>query len=196
MALILNEKYIGENNSYKLFITNRLLKLYPIYFIVILLTIFASIAAYIFSSGHNLGRMQVYAENYDAMNLSTLSYLFISNLTMLFQDIVMFLGLNTETGNLFFTSDFTQAEPQLFRFLLVPQAWTISIEMTFYLIAPFIVRRKLRFILILLFLSLILRLFLYQSGFKNDPWTFRFFPTELALFLIGIAGYHFYKKIC
>lgn len=30
MAFILNEKYIGENNSYKLFITNRLLRLYPI----------------------------------------------------------------------------------------------------------------------------------------------------------------------
>ncbi len=32
MALILNEKYIGANNSYKLFISNRFLRLYQIDF--------------------------------------------------------------------------------------------------------------------------------------------------------------------
>jgi peptidoglycan/LPS O-acetylase OafA/YrhL len=194
MALILNEKYIGKNNSYKLFITNRLLRLYPIYFLILLLTIVASIAAYFYSSGHNLGRIQVYTENYDSINFSTLFYLFISNLTMLFQDIAMFLGLNIETGNLYFTTNFSQTEPQLFRFLMVPQAWTVSIEMTFYLIAPFIVRRKLGFILILIILSALLRIILYQSGLNNDPWTFRFYPTELLLFLMGVVGYHVYTK--
>ncbi|MCF8321913.1 MAG: acyltransferase family protein [Flavobacterium sp.] len=39
MTLILNEKYIGNNNSYKLFITNRFLRLYPIYWIILLLTV-------------------------------------------------------------------------------------------------------------------------------------------------------------
>ena len=195
MAFILNEKYIEKNNSYKPFITNRLLRLYPLYFIVFIFTIFASIAAYIFSSGQNLGRIQVYVEHYDSMNFLTLFYLFISNLTLLFQDIVMFLGLNIETGNLYFTSDFTQTKPKLFRFLLVPQAWTVSIEMAFYLIAPLILRKKLRFILILLTMSLFLRIILHQLDLKNDPWTFRFFPTELALFLMGTVGYHAYKKM-
>ena len=32
MSLILNEKYVGINSSYKLFITNRLIKLYPIFY--------------------------------------------------------------------------------------------------------------------------------------------------------------------
>ena len=39
MALILNEKYIGKNNSYKLFISNRFLKLYPIYWVVLVLSL-------------------------------------------------------------------------------------------------------------------------------------------------------------
>src|SRR5450759_4624800 len=33
MSLILNEKYVGKNKSYKLFITNRFLRLYPIYWL-------------------------------------------------------------------------------------------------------------------------------------------------------------------
>ncbi len=41
MSLILNEKYVGEN-SYRLFITNRLLKLYPIYWVVLLVSIIFS----------------------------------------------------------------------------------------------------------------------------------------------------------
>lgn len=195
MALILNEKYIEKHNSYKLFISNRLLRLYPLYFLIISLTLVASLAAYFFSSGQNLGRIQIYVENYETMSFLTLFYLSISNLTLFFQDIFMFLGLNTETGNLYFTSDFTQTEPQLFRFLLVPQAWTVSIEVAFYLIAPFVVKRKLWFILILFILSIFLRLILFQSGLKNDPWSFRFFPTELALFLSGTVVYHVYKKI-
>ena len=39
MSLILNEKYIGSNSSYKLFITNRFLRLYPIYWTVLLFTL-------------------------------------------------------------------------------------------------------------------------------------------------------------
>ena len=51
MALILNEKYVGVNGSYKLFISNRFLRLYPIYWTVLLLTIAMSIAVTIHSNG-------------------------------------------------------------------------------------------------------------------------------------------------
>lgn len=37
MAIILNEKYIKKNKSYFLFITNRILRIYPIYLIVLFL---------------------------------------------------------------------------------------------------------------------------------------------------------------
>lgn len=42
MALILTEKYVGLK-MYKVFITNRMLKLYPIYWVVALLVIFFSL---------------------------------------------------------------------------------------------------------------------------------------------------------
>jgi len=111
------------------------------------------------------------------------------------QDIVMFLGLDTSSGQLFFTSNFWETSPQLHKFLFIPQAWTIGVEITFYLIAPFLVRKKLKFIFPLILLSLLLRFVLSHYGLSKDPWSYRFFPTELVFFLLGIVSYQIYVKI-
>jgi len=195
MALVLNEKYIGINSSYKLFISNRLLRLFPIYWVVLLITLLSSIVAYIISSGDSFGKIQVYFEFFDSMSVGTLLFLVFSNITLLFQDVVMFLGLDTISGNLFFTSNFKDTSPELHQFILIPQAWTISVEIIFYLIAPFLVRKKLRLILILILISILLRYLLTINGFSHDPWSYRFFPTELVFFLLGIVAYHIYIKI-
>ena len=107
----------------------------------------------------------------------------------------MFLGLDT-TGHLFFTSNFWETSQPLYKFLFIPQAWTIGVEISFYLIAPFLVKRKLKVIIALIILSLALRLVIYMYfGLKKDPWTYRFFPTELMFFLLGIVSYRLYKKL-
>ena len=51
-----------------------------------------------------------------------------------------------------------------------------------------------------LFISIALRLYLIQIGLgQNDPWHYRFFPTELALFLFGAVAHQialpFYRRI-
>lgn len=196
MALILNEKYVGINSSYKLFITNRLLRLFPIYWIVLLLTISYSVFLSIHTNGNDLGSFTCYAAYWDVMSLGSFIYLVFTNLFLFLQDTIMFLGLDTSNGHLFFTSNFRNNTPELYTFLIIPQAWTVGIEITFYLIAPFLVRRKLKIIILLILLSLMLRAILYYYFNLNfDPWTYRFFPTELVFFLLGIVSYHGYKKI-
>lgn len=72
---------------------------------------------------------------------------------------------------------------------LLPQAWSLGTELTFYAVAPFLVTRP-RFMLIALVCSVALRGVMIWSGPGNhDPWTYRFFPTELALFLAGAASH-------
>ncbi len=193
MALILNEKYIGANNSYKLFITNRLLRLYPIYWVVLIASIAYSLIFYRLS-GYGFELLQPYVDYYDAMSFSSFIFFIFTNIFLFLQDIVMYLGLNLETGTLFFTSDFTKTNPLCYKFLLIPQAWSIGIEITFYLIAPFIARKKTFIILILIILSLLLRVILYQNGLSHDPWSYRFFSTELVFFLAGIISYQIYVK--
>ncbi|MCB0396973.1 MAG: acyltransferase [Flavobacteriales bacterium] len=195
MALILTEKYIGPNGSYRLFISNRLLRLFPVYWTVALLTLIISSAAYFVTGGDDSVSMHAFHEHYKDLNLGSFLFLMFTNVFLVLQDVVMFLGLDIETGKLFFTTNFRNTDPALYKFLMVPQAWTIGIEITFYLIAPFLVKRKWSAILTLIALSLTLRVILYTNGLTHDPWTHRFFPTELVFFLFGIVAYRLYKML-
>jgi peptidoglycan/LPS O-acetylase OafA/YrhL len=46
MGFILSEKYVAKNGSYFLFITNRFLRIYPIYWAVLIATILLVICLY------------------------------------------------------------------------------------------------------------------------------------------------------
>ena len=186
MAMILTEKYVGKN-SYKLFITNRFLRLYPIYWTVLLGMILVCILS-------KSGPLSMYVQYYDSMSFGSFLFLIFTNIFMFFQDIVMFLGLDTASGNLFFTTNYQQSSPMLYQFLFLMQAWTIGVELMFYIIVPFIARRKTKYVLVFLFCSLLLRLILvFGFNLKDDPWNYRFFPTELLFFLAGIIAYRMYK---
>lgn len=192
MTMILNRKYIGKG-SILLFFSNRFLRLYPIYWVVLLLTIAASIASYFFMG--NWFRLAPYMEHWQALEVGTIIFQIATNLALFGQDVVMFLGVNKETGGMYFTHDFRLSSPMFFIFLLVPQAWSLGVELAFYLIAPFIVRKNVIYIVMLIIGSMLARIFTYfYLGYTNDPWTYRFFPSELALFLMGSVSYRLYDS--
>lgn len=196
MALILSEKYTTaaqNRGGYKLFITNRLAKLYPSYWIVCLLILALSAAAYLYSSSPFL--LSDYARAYHYLSPLTLGILIFSNASLLLQDVLMFMGLSPESGLLYFAKDLpsTPLSEVVYPFLLVRPAWSISIEIMFYLIAPYLVKRSNRVITLLIGLSLLTRLALYLNGYFEDPWSYRFFPSELLFFLLGIVGYRIYR---
>jgi peptidoglycan/LPS O-acetylase OafA/YrhL len=154
------------------FYANRALRLYPVYLAVAALTLLAHAA-----DGGAFWRF------YDALPFAAELFLGVSNLLILGQDWLMFFGI--EQGALAFTGSFAHSEVPLYQGLLVPQAWTLGVEMSFYLIAPFVLHSPRR-LLALLVASLALRAVLVATGIGlADPWTYRFFPTELALFLVG-----------
>jgi len=194
MALILKEKYVGKNGSFKLFISNRFLRLYPIYLTILGLTALACIAVAIQTKGQSFPKFEQFSQiNYNPLSFI---YLIFANIIIFGQDLVLFLGISPQDGHLFFTSDFTTTNPHLYAFMLVPQAWSLGIELTFYLLAPFILRKSLKFQSAIILLSLALRFYLYNVlDLKNDPWTYRFFPTELLFFMLGSLAYHLKTKL-
>ena len=180
ISLVLNGKY--KNSSYKTFIINRVLKIYPVYWIILLFSLPWGIPVFT----HYLQSGNI--------NLGSVITLVITNLLIFGQDILMFLGLDNASGSLYFTANFRISDPEVWRFLLVPQAWALAIIFYFYLIAPFILKSK-KLIISLLLFSLGARLVSYFFGYNIDPWNYRFFVFELALFLFGAISYFVYKYI-
>ena len=190
MTMILDNKYVGKG-SYKLFLSNRFLRLYPIYWTIALLTVIGSVLSYVVFG--NWWLLSPYARFYDAMTLKPLLFLLFTNVAIFCQDITLFLGMSPASGNMYFTSNFYATYPPFYLFLLVPQAWTLGLELVFYLIAPFIVRRNISIIVVIIIGSLLIRGFTYLYFSSHDPWSHRFFPSELALFLLGTISYRMYR---
>lgn len=192
MSLILDTKYTGKG-AYWLFISNRFLRIYPIYWVVLLLTI--TLASFP-SFAHMFGFRPWHLVGTDTpLAFSSIVFLNAANLVLFGQDIVLFLGVRPD-GVLHFTTDFAKSEPALFTFLPVPQAWTLSLELMFYLLAPFLARTRTHALLILMAASLALRLYVYfEAGLYHDPWTYRFFPTELAFFIAGMVSFRLYEWV-
>ncbi len=117
----------------------------------------------------------------------------ISNVTILLQDAVMFLT-NDGGEKLSFTRDFGFSKHPLWLFLVIPQAWSVAVELMFYITVPFIAKLRIRSLVVILLVSVGVRLLAYMGlGLDNDPWTYRFFPFELALFVAGMLGCRFYR---
>lgn len=192
MSLILNEKYTGKG-SYKIFITNRFMRIYCAYLPILALTVLYSVYEY-----HNPYHIQFpseingfnFAKYGHTLSLTTWLYVIISNLVIFGQDAAIFMGLDTDNGLLYFTSNFREISPSMIAFLLVPQAWTLSLELMFYLLAPFLLRKRPCLVLSLIACGFILRLVIYYAvGWIHLPWTESFFPCELPLFLFGNISY-------
>ena len=153
------------------FYLNRALRIYPIYYVVFLLTPLFT---------------HKFIEVYQNIPFAACALLVFSNLFLFGQDWVMFAGV--KHSHLVFTSDFSKSEILLYRGEIVPQAWTLGLELSFYLLAPFILR-KWKVVILLAVLSLMLRAYLLTTGIGlQDPWTYRFFPAELLLFLLGVLS--------
>ena len=107
----------------------------------------------------------------------------LSNTFLFGQDWLMFGEI--ARGTFAFSSDFRQATIPAYDGLLTPQTWTLGVELSFYVIAPFILPRR-WLMAALLVGSIAVRLALVKAGVgMTDPWTYRFFPAELLFFLVG-----------
>ena len=192
MAKILTEKYSDKNF---LFYTNRLLRLYPIYWSVIFLFLIYFILIY------SLGINNVYLKSYSDLinNASVFDYLILlvfilSNIFMLGLDWSKFIRIDFLNSNLAFTSKWNAITPNTSDFIPNAPAWTIGLELTFYIFAPYIIRLKSKYILFGIVLSVFLRIIFYYLGYYNDPFSYRFFPFEIAFFLLGVVAYRVLNK--
>ncbi len=188
MALILEKKY----TSYKSFIVSRFLRIYPLYFIVLILTVLFSVAMHLL--GGSWGEMQALVTHFRELNAISFLWVIVSNVFVFGRDFLMFLNLNPSTGFFVYNTDGFASVPAQF-FLLIPQAWTVILEVLFYLVVPLIIKRKTIFIFALMVASVAIRQTILNLGLGGTNWNYMFFPSEFIFFASGILAYRLYKKI-
>lgn len=188
MALVLSTKYLPANTGVMNFYASRMSRLLPVYILVLVLT---------FVGASFIGRTlyEPLSQLYQKYSLLEFPYQILiaaTNLFIIGQDLIMFLATEPSGSSLHWTGNLSASNPAYY-FLLVPQAWTLGVELWFYLLAPFIVPLRARALVLLLLLSVSIRILLAMHGFTNDPWAYRFFPNELAFFVMGVLAYKWYS---
>jgi peptidoglycan/LPS O-acetylase OafA/YrhL len=147
------------------------------------------IAASLMASESNLLSLWGYTADLrnDFGNVSFKIYLIFTNFTLFFQDIIMFMS--SRNGQVHWTTNFIDTDARLWHGLAIRQAWSLGIELSFYLLAPFLLRLLSSALAILAVICLISKfLIIFRFGL-SDPWTYRFFPFELGYFLIGSLSF-------
>jgi peptidoglycan/LPS O-acetylase OafA/YrhL len=190
ITVVLHQKYSTPDRLW-LFYTNRFLRIWAPYIVVALITLVAIKVGAKFG-GQVLGGAHLFSKS-AFQNLDALTFFaaLATNILIVGQDLGMWLAYSPPSG-LYLTPNF-RAEPIQFNQLyIMDQSWTLGLELAFYLVAPFIVRRHWGLIVLLLGGSLGARLLTYSAGYDFDPWTYRFFPFELAFFLAGALSARFY----
>jgi peptidoglycan/LPS O-acetylase OafA/YrhL len=181
ISLILSGKYDTNTPAgLRLFYTNRALRIFVPYWTFCLLII---VAEAIVSGGAPPQLVQQWAE----MSVVTRVYLLLTNIFVIGQEWTMWLSY--EHGSLIpvWSSDGLSTHPNVFH--VIPQAWSMSLELMFYALAPFLVRRHWLILVAYIAATYAARKLLMTYGFTGSGFAYRFFPVELGLFLAGVLAH-------
>jgi len=181
MALVLDGKYRGPG----IFYSNRVLRLAPTYFVALLL---AAVALFGFGASAT-ATPEMFAGFYRHPGAALL--LGFQNLTVLGQELLFWFKV---TGEATFSFDASNAPPSGsaavgWQFLLVPQAWSLSMEMVFYALAPYLARTKSVTLAALALASMAMRVAGHWLPVDFGNWQGRLFPTAFFLFLLGMLAF-------
>ncbi|MCE1237090.1 MAG: acyltransferase family protein [Hyphomicrobiales bacterium] len=117
----------------------------------------------------------------------------LSNLSIFGLDGLLFVGVAPD-GPWLLHSLAEAASPPLHWLIVVSPAWSLSLELVFYILAPLIAKLRTIHLVGLFIASMVARILVYRLGYQDDPWSYRFFPFELAWFVAGMISHRLYRS--
>ena len=188
MALVLSKKYTQELGTLNLFIINRIFKIFPLYLAILLSTLVFQVCT---------GSHYFNLPNEVPLYVKVIG--FITNFTIVGQDLLLFIGYDGE--QLVVPENFHQyGFNSLDYMLVIDPSWTLALELYFYVLIFLVFalggRFKFSIILALLTASISLRFHLHEENILyKDPYMYRLFFSELYIFMYGVLGYYIYALI-
>lgn len=186
MAMVLASKYASL--PYYMFIRSRYLRLYPAYLVVLVLTIAYGLLP-AFANGSFQWPLQGWMSTISDLKISTLASYALTNAFIFGQDVISYFHV-TKNGGMAFDVLNEHAIYGFDAYMLVPQAWTLGLELSFYLVAPFLVTRSAWVLAATALASIVLHGVVFPAlGFNAAAFGYKFFPFELVYFCLGALGF-------
>jgi peptidoglycan/LPS O-acetylase OafA/YrhL len=171
ITLTLTSQYAGPGGIRAYFI-NRFLRLYPVYFALLLICI----PAVFLNENPTRAAWRETAIGSDW-------WVALTHVTILGQDFTTFFQL--KGGGLTFTPAFKDAAFPAWHLLVVPTCWSLAIDCVYYLVAPLFMKRSVAVRVTLAVLSLGWWGVVFAMKLPVDPWIFRVFAGSMVFFLAG-----------
>ena len=177
MGLVLDTTYANSTAS---FYANRLLRLGPTYLVAVTLSLLT-----VFLTGQLFySTTRDFAEFWRTADTWLVVVVLVTNVFIVGQEWAVFLP----------TRDVHASHPGVLHFYeLIPQGWSIALELYFYAMAPFLARLSTRALWGIVVASGALRVLLAAIGFDHR-WQYFFFPTSLVFFVAGLLSYRAYRR--
>jgi len=191
IAMILNQKYADTHHGNWIFYSNRIAKIFVPYVVILAATVGACLVSRAVTGNAIL--LNAWFTEAVSMDFSTSAFALLTNIFIVGQEWGFLLIYRA--GSLFLALNAFAEPPMESQFTVILPAWTLSIELLFYVIAPFILRRSVVLIVALAAASHGLRFAAYHFGYYSEATNYRFFPFELSLFLYGAVIFRLGKLL-
>jgi peptidoglycan/LPS O-acetylase OafA/YrhL len=179
ITLVLNGKY----GAWQPFIAARLLRLFPAYLVSVLIA-------------HLLVPIA-----FGDLPLWPRVYFLLSNIAMIGSELTAII-IRIPGGGFGFMplGGSWSPETSTWHLLYNGPVWSLSVEMMFYALAPFVVRIDRGYLLrvaLMIAASLGCHALLYAAGARHVPWDYNFFPPNLYVFMLGSLSFYLFatKKL-
>lgn len=179
MQLLLFSPQVSVANFY----ISRALRIYPVYWTLVAVTVLTQPASELWGLADHL----------------FIKFLFLLNTITIFgHDVLTLLQYDPQTAHFSPLFAFTSPQPQYwvgYNLTVLGPAWSLSVELLFYAMAPFLLRLRTRRVSMLLLFSLCIKLYIASFGVYESFWIDAFFPAELVFFLSGAIAFRAYHSL-
>jgi len=184
IQMILREKYIGQPGWRGKFLKSRMLRIFVPYWTVLIGTVVIMLLLFPESIGKRLPMFALLSKDPSSRDSITMSF---SNIFIIGQDYFKVWRMVDNEWK-------TYREA-----IIIPPAWSISLELMFYILAPWLLACRTRVLVFVTALSLMAK-FLILATTRVSPLAYEcgdglvngIFPLELGLFTAGSLCYRYY----
>jgi peptidoglycan/LPS O-acetylase OafA/YrhL len=181
--------YLCQSNGLRKFYCARALRIYPLYWLV------AATWAIWFGN-------PIFSEVWKQGQVIPIITGSISNVFLFGQDALRFFFYDTATHRMWLISPGIQTMDGLLGGSLhlanfvntLGQSWSLALELSFYLVAPWVLRFRTRWLLAVCGASILIRGVMISSGYNGQSWINAFFPQELGTFIAGSISCRLYRR--